>query len=53
MRKLLALLLVFGIASMFMADAALAQVVSEVEPSGFQILKEKFIEGDEYVFTPN
>jgi biopolymer transport protein ExbB len=46
MRKLLALLLVFGIASMFMADAALAQVVSEVEPSGFQILKEKFIEGD-------
>jgi biopolymer transport protein ExbB len=45
MRKLLALLLVFGIASMFMADAALAQEVA-AEPSGFQILKEKFIEGD-------
>jgi len=45
MRKLLALLLVFGIASMFMADAALAQEVA-AEASGFQILKEKFIEGD-------
>ncbi|MGK0363137.1 MAG: biopolymer transport protein ExbB [Saprospiraceae bacterium] len=46
MRKLLALLLVFGLTSMFMADAVLAQAVSEVEPTGFQILKEKFIEGD-------
>ncbi len=46
MRKLLALLLVFGITSIFMADAVLAQAALEVEPSGFQILKEKFIEGD-------
>ena len=45
MRKLLALLLVFGLTSIFMAEASWAQTVA-AEPTGFQILKEKFIEGD-------
>ncbi len=46
MRKLLALLLVFGLTSIFMAEVSWAQDAMAAEPSGFQILKEKFIEGD-------
>lgn len=43
MRKVFALALVFIAASYFGAFDLLAQ---EAEPSGFQVLKEKFIEGD-------
>lgn len=46
MRKLLALLLVFGLTSIFMAEVSWAQDAMAAEPTGFQILKEKFIEGD-------
>ena len=49
MRKLLALLLVFGFASMFFADVSWAQDATAAaadERTGFQILKQYFIEGD-------
>ena len=42
MRKFIALLLIFGIFSVTGAMEAIAQE----EPTGFQVLKEKFIEGD-------
>jgi len=43
MRKFLALLLVFGVASF---NGAIEMFAQEAEASGFQTLKQKFIEGD-------
>src|SRR5690625_6462635 len=43
MRKLVALLLVLGVAASFGATEILAQ---EGSATGFQVLKEKFIQGD-------
>ncbi|WP_236969687.1 MotA/TolQ/ExbB proton channel family protein [Membranihabitans marinus] len=49
MRKLVALLLVFGVAASFGATDILAQ---EETSTGFQVLKEKFIQGDWKFMTP-
>lgn len=49
MRKLIALLLVLGVAASFGATEILAQ---EETASGFQVLKEKFIQGDWRFMTP-
>jgi biopolymer transport protein ExbB len=46
MRKVIALAIVFVCASYFGAFDVLAQDGGEVAKSGFQVLKEKFIEGD-------
>lgn len=49
MRKLVALLLVLGVAASFGATEILAQ---EEAATGFQVLKEKFIQGDWRFMTP-
>ncbi|WP_236974393.1 MotA/TolQ/ExbB proton channel family protein [Membranihabitans maritimus] len=49
MRKLVALLLVLGVATSFGATEILAQ---EETATGFQVLKEKFIQGDWKFMTP-
>lgn len=49
MRKLVALLLVLGVAASFGATEILAQ---EETATGFQVLKEKFIQGDWRFMTP-
>ncbi len=49
MRKLFALLLVLGVAASFGATEILAQ---EETATGFQVLKEKFIQGDWRFMTP-
>ncbi|MBY5958288.1 MotA/TolQ/ExbB proton channel family protein [Membranicola marinus] len=49
MRKLVALLLVLGVATSFGATEILAQ---EETATGFQVLKEKFIQGDWRFMTP-
>lgn len=49
MRKLIALLLVLGVAASFGATEILAQ---DDTASGFQVLKEKFIQGDWRYMTP-
>lgn len=49
MRKLVALLLVLGVAASFGATEILAQ---EETATGFQVLKEKFIQGDWRYMTP-
>lgn len=46
MRKLLLVLAVLGISSVLAAPELLAQVTEEAAQPGFQVLKEKFIEGD-------
>jgi biopolymer transport protein ExbB len=46
MRKLLALLLVFGVAMFSGATEVLAQEAADAEAGGYQILKQYFIDGD-------